>query len=353
MPAPSESPRENLGARRLGRAGLPRPRRRRRRDALLRPPISSVTSAVTKPFADATGLSRIVPSSGWRIYTVADTMPRFDPASWRLRDRRARRPAARARLRRSCCALPKAEQVSTFHCVTGWIVNDVHWGGVRFHDLLALGGPLPQAHARSRFVSAEQPYDDYLTLEQASLPDVMLAYEMDGKPLPREHGAPVRVVIPEMYGYKNVKWVERIDARRRSRAAATGSSAATTSTPGSAARTAMAVRREPATSALHAAPSGCCTGCTRARSSSCSRTGLVLYLPALAARVGAPAADQGHPLLDGDRLGRARSLLIVAARRPAGARRTVARDRPLRPRRPAACCAGARARRAASTRARR
>jgi DMSO/TMAO reductase YedYZ molybdopterin-dependent catalytic subunit len=39
----------------------------------------------------------------------------------------------------------------------------------------------------------------------------MLAYEMDGKPLRREHGAPVRVVIPEMYGYKNVKWVERIE----------------------------------------------------------------------------------------------------------------------------------------------
>ena len=43
----------------------------------------------------------------------------------------------------------------------------------------------------------------------------MLAYEMDGKPLARAHGAPVRLVIPEMYGYKNVKWVERIDARRR------------------------------------------------------------------------------------------------------------------------------------------
>ena len=39
----------------------------------------------------------------------------------------------------------------------------------------------------------------------------MLAYEMNGKPLPRVHGAPVRLVIPEMYGYKNVKWVDRID----------------------------------------------------------------------------------------------------------------------------------------------
>jgi DMSO/TMAO reductase YedYZ molybdopterin-dependent catalytic subunit len=60
------------------------------------------------------------------------------------------------------------------------------------------------------FISAEEPYADTLTLRQAELHDAMLAYEMDGKPLSRSHGAPVRVVIPEMYGYKNVKWVERI-----------------------------------------------------------------------------------------------------------------------------------------------
>ena len=54
-----------------------------------------------------------------------------------------------------------------------------------------------------------------LTLEQAYLDDAMLAYEMDGKPLRREPRAPVRVVIPEMYGYKNVKWVERIVVARR------------------------------------------------------------------------------------------------------------------------------------------
>ena len=57
----------------------------------------------------------------------------------------------------------------------------------------------------------EVPYIDYLTVKQASLPDAMLAYEMDGKPLPREHGAPVRLIIPEMYGYKNVKWLAEIN----------------------------------------------------------------------------------------------------------------------------------------------
>src|SRR5260221_2441234 len=90
------------------------------------------------------------------------------------------------------------------------MLNNVRWGGVRFHDLLAVARPLPDAGAL-HFVSAEKPYDDYLDLRQVKLRDVMLAYEMDGKPLPQEHGAPVRVVIPEMYGYKNVKWVDRIE----------------------------------------------------------------------------------------------------------------------------------------------
>jgi DMSO/TMAO reductase YedYZ molybdopterin-dependent catalytic subunit len=80
---------------------------------------------------------------------------------------------------------------------------------VRFRDLLALARPLPEAHA-AHFVSAEIPYDDYLTLSDLALPNVMLAYGMDGGALPQEHGAPVRVVIPEMYGYKNVKWVKQI-----------------------------------------------------------------------------------------------------------------------------------------------
>jgi sulfoxide reductase catalytic subunit YedY len=205
---PPQSPRENLGARRLGRAGFLGLVGAGVATLFYGKQISSVTSAVTKPFADATGLSHIVPSSGWRIYTVADTMPVFDRATWRLKlDGLVGRPLELSY--DQLLALPKVEQVSTFHCVTGWIVDGVRWGGVRFHDLLASAGHLPSAHA-AHFISAEIPYDDYLTLDDLALPDVMLAYEMDGKPLPQEHGAPVRVVIPDMYGYKNVKWVERI-----------------------------------------------------------------------------------------------------------------------------------------------
>ena len=106
-------------------------------------------------------------------------------------------------------ALPKSEQISTFHCVTGWTVDNVHWAGVRFQQLIDLVEPLPDATA-VRFISLERPYEDSLTLAQLRAPDAMLAYELDGQPLSRPHGAPARVVFPEMYGYKGVKWLNKI-----------------------------------------------------------------------------------------------------------------------------------------------
>jgi DMSO/TMAO reductase YedYZ molybdopterin-dependent catalytic subunit len=169
-------------------------------------------TGVVSPVAET--LVPLLPSSGWRIYSVADHMPTFDPRAWRLsigglvaRELTLDYAALRA--------LPRVEQVSTFHCVTGWTVKDVRWAGVRIADVIGPARPHAAAHAL-HFVSAEQPYHDYLTLEQASLHDVLLAYEMDGKPLSRGHGAPLRLVIPDMYGYKNVKWLERIDLVPRS-----------------------------------------------------------------------------------------------------------------------------------------
>jgi DMSO/TMAO reductase YedYZ molybdopterin-dependent catalytic subunit len=152
----------------------------------------------------------ILPTGGWRIYTISGHMPAFDPATWRLKiGGHVEKPLSLTyeELR----ALPRVDQVSDFHCVTGWSVNNVRWAGVRLHDVLAAAKPdYFSAHALE-FVSMEVPYIDFLTLKQASMHDVMLAYEMDGKPLAREHGAPVRLVIPEMYGYKNVKWLEGIN----------------------------------------------------------------------------------------------------------------------------------------------
>jgi DMSO/TMAO reductase YedYZ molybdopterin-dependent catalytic subunit len=163
-------------------------------------------SAALGPIEDSVPL---LPTGGWRIYAVSGSLPGFDPKTWRLRlGGQVERPTSISyhELR----SLPKVEQISTFHCVTGWTVTNVRWGGVRLGEVLALAQPKDVAHA-IEFVSMEQPYVDYLTLQQAGLHDVMLAYEMNGKPLSRAHGAPLRLIIPEMYGYKNVKWLSGIN----------------------------------------------------------------------------------------------------------------------------------------------
>jgi DMSO/TMAO reductase YedYZ molybdopterin-dependent catalytic subunit len=166
-------------------------------------PASRVFAPLTSQFSQLAG--DLFPVGGWRIYTISGSMPLFDPRAYTLEiGGLVRKPAKLTYddLR----ALPQAHQVTDFHCVTGWTVDNVRWSGIRFADLLALVDPLPEARA-IRFVSAEEPYVDYLTLDQVHLPNVMVALDMDGAPLSRPHGAPARVVIPEMYGYKGVKWL--------------------------------------------------------------------------------------------------------------------------------------------------
>jgi DMSO/TMAO reductase YedYZ molybdopterin-dependent catalytic subunit len=169
----------------------------------------SAWNAVSGVISPAAGsLAPFLPTQGWRIYTVSNSMPTFDRATWRL-DLGGLVQQPLSLSYDQLLALPKATQISTFHCVTGWSVKNVHWGGVRLSELFDRAKPAPEAGGLA-FVSAEVPYVDYLTMQQARLHDVMLAYEMNGKPLPREHGAPLRLIIPEMYGYKNVKWLKQI-----------------------------------------------------------------------------------------------------------------------------------------------
>lgn len=149
-----------------------------------------------------------ISGGGWRIYSVSTPMPTFDPGSYTLRiGGLVERPRT---LRWSdVAALPSETQVSDFHCVTGWSVMGVRWEGFRPATVLDLVRPLPRARYVS-FRSLERPYADQITLDQFRLDDVMLARGMDGRPLSRVHGAPLRVVIPRMYGYKGVKWLSEI-----------------------------------------------------------------------------------------------------------------------------------------------
>jgi DMSO/TMAO reductase YedYZ molybdopterin-dependent catalytic subunit len=105
--------------------------------------------------------------------------------------------------------LPQVEDVSDFHCVTGFSRLDVAWKGVRFETVAALARPLPSAtHVMCH---AADGYSTNLPLEEALKEDVLLVHAADGQPLSTEHGGPVRVVTPQLYAWKGAKWVNRIE----------------------------------------------------------------------------------------------------------------------------------------------
>lgn len=159
---------------------------------------------------DPTGLTSFVPTAGrFRIYSVVGHSPGVSEADYRLKvdglvDRPLELTLGDLRSR------PQTELVRDFQCVTGWRVPDVPWKGVRVGDLLAEAGVQRRA-THLRIYSFDGVYTESLSLEQARLDDVLVAHEMLGGPVSRDHGGPVRLYVAPMYGYKSLKWLDRIE----------------------------------------------------------------------------------------------------------------------------------------------
>lgn len=106
-------------------------------------------------------------------------------------------------------ALPKKTQIRNFICVEGWGLDSQKWEGVHLKEIFSRVKISPEAKYVT-FHATGGEYKDSLSLQEALEPDTMLAYKVDSKNLPPENGFPLRLVIPRMYAYKGVKWVERI-----------------------------------------------------------------------------------------------------------------------------------------------
>jgi DMSO/TMAO reductase YedYZ molybdopterin-dependent catalytic subunit len=159
-------------------------------------------------------------------------IPGVDPADWRLEvDGRVRRPLSLslAALRRR----PGRTIVSTMECAGNgramlsprplsqpWLLEAVgtaEWHGVPLGDLLDEAEPLADA-TEVVFTGADrgieggidQHYQRSLALDEALRDDVVLAYALNGAPLPPQHGFPLRLLVPGWYGMTNVKWLTRI-----------------------------------------------------------------------------------------------------------------------------------------------
>ncbi len=112
-------------------------------------------------------------------------------------------------------ALPQTSDTSDFHCVTTWSKLNMNWKGVRLLDLAALVVPSDEATHIMCY-----GYDDYttnLSMEEALKPDVLLVHTVEDKPLPRDHGGPVRMITPQLYAWKGSKWIKRIEFMTKNR----------------------------------------------------------------------------------------------------------------------------------------
>jgi DMSO/TMAO reductase YedYZ molybdopterin-dependent catalytic subunit len=158
---------------------------------------------------DGTGLTSLLPVGRFRIYTVTGKLHRRSDADYRL-DVGGFVDTPVTLTLDELKAMPATRLTKDFQCVTGWRVHDVKWVGVRLADLLDRAGVREGAQGVT-FRSFDGVYTDTLTMDQARRDDVIVAYEMEGKPVTSAHGGPARLYVAPMYGYKSVKWLESIE----------------------------------------------------------------------------------------------------------------------------------------------
>lgn len=110
-------------------------------------------------------------------------------------------------------AMPATIDINALQCISnevgGSLIGNGEWKGVFLKDLLERAGVQPGA-VDLKFTCADD-YTESITIEKALSSDVRLVYEMNGAPLTDKHGFPARLLVPGIYGMKNVKWVEKME----------------------------------------------------------------------------------------------------------------------------------------------
>ncbi len=160
------------------------------------------------------GLDRVLPpgqslAAGWPVMHYGP-VPRGELADWELSITGDTHDGADFVLTAAeFAALPQVEVVGDLHCVTRWTVPQNRWRGVLMRTILELCPPATSAdHA---LAWAEYGYSTNIRVSDLSSARAIVATHHNGEPLAPERGAPVRLVLPHLYGYKGPKWFRGIE----------------------------------------------------------------------------------------------------------------------------------------------
>ena len=177
-------------------------------------PTPAATPPTAVPPATLTPLSRdiiLTPNDEFYVMETNGT-PTVDRDTWQLTiDGLVKNPLTLSLA--DIAARPFVEQMRTLECIGNAVggnqIGNAVWGGILLADLLAEVGVLATA-VRARFEAADN-YETSVTLDWLTQPGAMLATQMNGEPLPPEHGYPLRLFMPGLYGQKMPKWITRIE----------------------------------------------------------------------------------------------------------------------------------------------
>jgi DMSO/TMAO reductase YedYZ molybdopterin-dependent catalytic subunit len=161
-------------------------------------------------------LPPITPNKDFYDVTKNSVDPRPDQSLWRVE---ILGPVTTPKTYRieEIRAMPSITQETTLACISngvgGHLMSNAIWKGVPLQQLIQAAGPNPDV-IQVVFHGADA-YSDDISVELAMRPTTLLAYEMNGVPLPMHHGFPLRVIVPGMVGEKSIKWLTRIELRDR------------------------------------------------------------------------------------------------------------------------------------------
>jgi DMSO/TMAO reductase YedYZ molybdopterin-dependent catalytic subunit len=160
---------------------------------------------------DAGRVNRLPPGqklvNDWPVLDLG-VQPNVKPETWRLRIGGLVENTIDWTLA-EFMAQPQVEMTSDIHCVTQWSRYDNHWRGVSTAHLMSVVAP--KAEAKHVLFHAYDGYTTNVKRDVFAEPNALLAHSWEGRPIPREHGGPVRVVIPDWYFWKSPKWITRIE----------------------------------------------------------------------------------------------------------------------------------------------